>query len=63
LLIAVKRGILGMPGWISPGSAILNPGDLGALVRVSTSGELKAHITGEITKWNGVREKAGIEQL
>jgi hypothetical protein len=24
--------------------------------------ELKAHIAGEIVKWKGVRQKAGIEQ-
>ncbi len=35
---------------------------LGALVRSSTPDELKTHIAGEISKWQGVREKAGIEQ-
>jgi tripartite-type tricarboxylate transporter receptor subunit TctC len=37
--------------------------NLGALARSSTPDELKAHIAGEIAKWKGVREKAGIEQL
>ena len=37
--------------------------NLGALPRSSTPDELKAHIAGEIAKWKGVREKAGIEQL
>jgi tripartite-type tricarboxylate transporter receptor subunit TctC len=35
---------------------------MGALVRSSTPDELKTHIAGEIAKWKGVREKAGIEQ-
>jgi tripartite-type tricarboxylate transporter receptor subunit TctC len=35
---------------------------MGARVRGSTSDELKAHIAGEIAKWKGVRQKAGIEQ-
>jgi tripartite-type tricarboxylate transporter receptor subunit TctC len=34
---------------------------VGALVRSSTPDELKTHIAGEITKWKGVRDKAGIE--
>ena len=37
--------------------------NLGALARSSTPDELRAHIAGEIAKWKGVREKAGIEQL
>ena len=35
---------------------------MGARVRGSTPDELKAHIAGEIVKWKGVRQKAGIEQ-
>ncbi len=35
---------------------------MGAVVRSSTPEELKAHIAGEIAKWNGVRERAGIAQ-
>jgi tripartite-type tricarboxylate transporter receptor subunit TctC len=35
---------------------------MGARVRGSTPDELKAHIAGEIAKWKGVRQKAGIEQ-
>ncbi len=35
---------------------------MGAVVRSSTPDELKAHITAEIAKWNGVRERAGIAQ-
>jgi tripartite-type tricarboxylate transporter receptor subunit TctC len=34
----------------------------GPWARSSTPDELKAHIVGEIAKWKGVREKAGIEQ-
>jgi tripartite-type tricarboxylate transporter receptor subunit TctC len=34
---------------------------VGALVRSSTPDELKTHIAAEITKWKGVRDKAGIE--
>jgi tripartite-type tricarboxylate transporter receptor subunit TctC len=34
---------------------------VGALVRSSTPDELKTHIASEITKWKGVRDKAGIE--
>jgi tripartite-type tricarboxylate transporter receptor subunit TctC len=37
--------------------------NLGAQARSSTPDELKAHIAGEIAKWKGVRERAGIEQL
>jgi tripartite-type tricarboxylate transporter receptor subunit TctC len=43
----------------SVGKQLLN---MGALVRASTPDELKAHIAAEIAKWNGVRQKAGIEQ-
>jgi tripartite-type tricarboxylate transporter receptor subunit TctC len=35
---------------------------MGARIRGSTPDELKAHIAGEIAKWKGVRQKAGIEQ-
>jgi len=35
---------------------------MGAVVRASTPDELKAHIAGEIAKWQSVREKAGIAQ-
>jgi tripartite-type tricarboxylate transporter receptor subunit TctC len=34
---------------------------VGALVRSSTPDELKSHIAVEITKWKGVRDKAGIQ--
>jgi tripartite-type tricarboxylate transporter receptor subunit TctC len=37
--------------------------DLGAQPKVSTPDELSRHISGEIAKWQGVREKAGIPQL
>ena len=37
--------------------------DLGAQPKVSTPDELSRHIAGEIAKWQGVREKAGIPQL
>jgi tripartite-type tricarboxylate transporter receptor subunit TctC len=37
--------------------------DLGAQPKVSTPDELSRHIVGEIAKWQGVREKAGIPQL
>jgi tripartite-type tricarboxylate transporter receptor subunit TctC len=43
----------------SVGQQIANTG---ARARSSTPDELKAHIAGEIAKWKGVREKAGIEQ-
>jgi tripartite-type tricarboxylate transporter receptor subunit TctC len=43
----------------SVGKQLLN---MGARVRGSTPDELKAHIAAEIAKWNGVRQKAGIEQ-
>jgi tripartite-type tricarboxylate transporter receptor subunit TctC len=35
---------------------------MGARIRGSTPDELKVHIAGEIAKWKGVRQKAGIEQ-
>jgi tripartite-type tricarboxylate transporter receptor subunit TctC len=35
---------------------------VGALVKSSTSDELRAHIVSEIDRWKAVREKAGIEQ-
>ncbi|MCC6890477.1 MAG: tripartite tricarboxylate transporter substrate binding protein [Hyphomicrobiales bacterium] len=35
---------------------------VGALVRSSTPGELRAHIATEIDRWNTVRERAGIAQ-
>ena len=37
--------------------------DIGAQPKSSTPEELSRHIAGEITKWQGVREKAGIPQL
>ena len=37
--------------------------DIGAQPRTSTPEELSRHIAGEIAKWQGVREKAGIPQL
>jgi len=37
--------------------------DIGAQPRTSTPEELSKHIAGEIAKWQGVREKAGIPQL
>ncbi len=43
----------------SVGSQIANTG---ASARSSTPDALKAHIAGEIAKWKGVREKAGIAQ-
>ena len=43
----------------SVGQQIANTG---ARARSSTPDELKTHIAGEIAKWKGVREKAGIEQ-
>jgi tripartite-type tricarboxylate transporter receptor subunit TctC len=43
----------------SVGKQLLN---MGARVRGSTADELQAHIAAEIAKWNGVRQKAGIEQ-
>jgi tripartite-type tricarboxylate transporter receptor subunit TctC len=37
--------------------------DIGAQPKTSTPEELSKHITGEIAKWQGVRETAGIPQL
>jgi tripartite-type tricarboxylate transporter receptor subunit TctC len=37
--------------------------DLGAQAKASTPEQLSRHIAGEIAKWQGVREKAGIPQL
>ncbi len=37
--------------------------DIGAQPRSSTPDELAKHIAGEIAKWQGVRQKAGIPQL
>jgi tripartite-type tricarboxylate transporter receptor subunit TctC len=37
--------------------------DIGAQPKSSTPEELSRHIAGEIKKWHGVREKAGIPQL
>jgi tripartite-type tricarboxylate transporter receptor subunit TctC len=34
----------------------------GALPRTSTAEELKKHVAAEISKWEQVRDKAGIEQ-
>jgi tripartite-type tricarboxylate transporter receptor subunit TctC len=37
--------------------------DIGAQPKTSTPEELSQHIAAEVTKWQGVREKAGIPQL
>jgi tripartite-type tricarboxylate transporter receptor subunit TctC len=37
--------------------------DIGAQPKTSTPDELAKHIAGEVAKWQGVREKAGIPQL
>jgi len=54
-----SKTMLELLGRASVRQQVLN---MGALVRSSTPDELKAHIAGEIAKWQGVREKAAIEQ-